>query len=247
LALQPTPAHQGGFPGGPDGWIHDQAHEWRTVYCLKCGNSIHVRVQCKNRFCPDCSRRRARRIRAALNLLFEKTRKEPTARFKMLTLSEPNSSELGPAISHLVSSFRRLRQRLYWKNHVFAGAYVIEVTGRPGSWHPHIHAIIYSQRISWERLHRLWMNVSTGRSVWITNISLDAAKKYVTKYLTKIDVPAPCIEDVSNAVRRFRLFTRFGEWHDIVLPPLDVHIACQQCGSHDWIIDWRLDRIARYD
>jgi hypothetical protein len=225
------------LPGGLPGPDQDQEHEWRTIYCRFCGHSIHVRVQCPNRFCPVCSRRRARRIRAALNLLFQKTKKIPSARFKMLTLSEPNCTELDVGIRSLVSSFRRLRQRSYWKNRVYGGAFVIEVTGRPNSWHPHLHIIMYSDRISWARLHRLWMKVSTGRSVWITNISLEKAKMYITKYITKVDAPAALLEDISTAVRRFRLFTRFGEWHSIVLPKLPEEVRCERCGHTSWMID----------
>lgn len=223
----------------------DPIHDWRMVYCRKCGERLRVRVQCTNRFCPDCSKRRARRIRSALNHLFQKTEKRRTARFKLITLSESNCSDLASGVNRLVAAFRRLRQRQYWKNRVYGGAFVIEVTGFPGSWHPHIHAIVYSEFIIWERLHRDWMKVSGGRSVWITNCSLDGAKHYVTKYVTKVDTPADQVEVVSTAVRRFRLFTRFGEWHDITLPPLEETVCCPCCGMSDWIVDFEVERLCR--
>lgn len=218
------------------------SHGWRRLYCMRCGHSIDVLVDCGKRFCPDCSRRRARRIQNRLQALFNKIQIQPRAGLKMITLSTPNCTRLQPGIRHLVSSFRRLRQRSLWKHYVIGGAFVIEVKGRPGNWHPHIHAIIYSYYLPWRRLWHAWTLVSGGTAVWISNIAPSQAKRYVTKYVTKCDMPPALQDEVSDALRHFRLFTRFGAWHNIVLPKLKFDCPCQECGHSDWMVDIELNQ-----
>lgn len=221
-------------------------HGWRTLYCIKCGKTIRVIVDCGHRFCPTCSRRRARRVRNRLKHLFSKTEAVPKAGIKMLTLSVQNCKDLDEGIRHLIKSFRRLRQRSLWKHYVLGGAFVIEIKGRPGNWHPHIHAIIHSYYIPWQRLRSSWRQVSGGLACWINAIDNDKAVNYVTKYLTKVDVPAALLDDVSTSLRHFRLFSRFGTWHNIALPKLKYDTPCAQCGNTDYIVDFALERIFRY-
>lgn len=158
----------------------------------------------------------------------------------MLTLSVANCSDLDKGIRHLVASFRRLRQRSLWKRHVFGGAFVIEIKGSIGNWHPHIHAIIHSYFIPWALLRSAWFDVSQGTAVWISDISDDKAMAYVTKYLTKPDVPAAQLDVVSASLRRFRLFTRFGDWHSILIPKHTFDAPCRECGRVDWVIDFKI-------
>lgn len=223
-----------------------EGHRFRTLYCLKCGHTITVLVDCGHRFCPHCSRRRARRIRNRINHLFQSIKHQPKAGIKLLTLSKQNCTELDSGIKDLVAAFRRLRQRAMWKHYVIGGAFVIEIKGRPGNWHPHIHAIIQSYYIPWRRLRSAWTECSGGLAVWISAVSNDRAQGYVTKYITKPDIPPALLDDVSNSLRRFRLFTRFGEWHNITLPKMIFDCPCQSCGTSDWIVDFALERIARY-
>ena len=217
-------------------------HVWRTLYCAKCGQSISVHVCCGKRFCPSCARRRAARVRNRLGHLLDQNKKIPKARLKMLTLSKANCSSLDAGIRDLVSSFRRLRQRALWKYYVFGGAFVIEIKGRPGNWHPHIHAIIYSYYIPWARLRSAWKQCSGGTAVWINAVTHDRAKYYITKYITKAELPAALLSDVGESLARFRLFTRFGSWHNIVLPKTHNDTPCQRCGVSDWIVDFKIER-----
>lgn len=222
------------------------SHGWRRIYCCRCGAWRDIMVDCRRRFCPDCSRRRARRIRNRLQGLFAKNQQIPKAGMKMITLSIKNCSSLDDGIRDLVSSFRRLRQRVIWKQYVFGGAYVIEVKGRPNNWHPHIHAIVYSYFIPWARLRSSWRQCSGGTAVWLTQVDAKRALGYVTKYITKADVPPALMDDVGRSLARFRLFTRFGNWHNIVLPALKYETPCDQCGHTDWLVDLQIERIMRY-
>lgn len=220
-------------------------HQWRTLVCAHCGHEIKVLVDCKNRFCPECSPRRSARIANRLQWLINKIQKRPTWRLKMITLSMANCSDLEFGIKQLVSSFRRLRQRRLWKYNVDGGAFVIEVTGRPGSWHPHIHAIVYSRFIPWKKLWRDWKQCSGGSAVWISSVSSQGAIKYITKYISKSDVPAHLWQQLSIELQRFRLFQRFGSWHNLKLPARIMDYRCESCGSCDWLADVYYEHIQR--
>lgn len=222
------------------------SHGWRRIYCSHCGAFQDILVDCRKRFCPECSKRRSRRIRNRLQHLFIKNEKIPKAGLKMITLSTSNSSSLDEGIRHLIKSFRRLRQRVAWKQYVFGGAFVIEVKGRPGNWHPHIHAIVYSYYIPWARLRSAWRQASGGTAVWINKVDSDKALNYVTKYITKADVPPALLDDVGRSLARFRLFTRFGSWHNIVLPKLKYESPCKSCGHTVWVTDIQIERFIKY-
>ena len=164
----------------------------------------------------------------------------------MVTLSMPNSTSLDEGISDLIRCFRRLRQRVCWKQYVFGGAFVIEVKGRPGNWHPHIHAIVYSYYIPWKRLRSGWKQCSGGSAVWINKVDGAKAIGYVTKYLTKVDLPPALMDEAGESLARFRLFTRFGTWHNITLPKLKYETPCARCGRTDWVIDVEIERRMKY-
>lgn len=217
-------------------------HVWKVLTCAHCGHQITVLVDCKNRFCPLCSPRRSARIANRLNFLINKIQKRPEFGLKMITLSMANCGDVALGIRQLVSAFRRMRNRRLWKMYVDGGAFVIEVTGRPGNWHPHIHAIVYSRYIPWKSLHKTWSQVSGGNAVFISACSPDAAIKYTTKYISKSVVPAHLQEQLSEALRRFRLFQRFGSWHKVSLPSRLYDHRCEDCGRCDWLAPYQIER-----
>lgn len=212
-------------------------HQWRTLVCCHCGHEIHVLVDCKNRFCPDCSPRRAARIANRLTTLISKIQKKPGFGLKMITLSTANCTDVQAGITHLVASFRKMRNRRLWKMYVNGGAFVIEVTGRPGNWHPHIHAIVYARYIPWRTLWKSWKRCSGGNAVFISTCNPANATRYITKYLTKSQIPPHLLLQLSMELRKFRLFQRFGQWHNIVLTPRIWHYRCDSCGHSDWLAD----------
>ncbi len=146
--------------------------------------------------------------------------------FTIVSESDPRSMQKG-----LVRSFRRLRQRSFWSNLVSGGIYVLEITGRPGKWHVHIHVLCSALRIPWHRLRREWQKVSNGRGVYIQNIPKKAMVAYLTKYVTKSSIPPRFQRIASDALRGAHLFTVFGCFHSLRkdIPKLIPH--CPECGE----------------
>lgn len=153
---------------------------------------------CKLRICPVC-RRRIQAKAAARVLDFMQQHPADKWQFQTFTLKH-SSQPLPLQLERLVKSFRRLRQRKLWRDHVFTGYAVIEVqyhpagswspTGRQRTsdeWHPHLHVVARTDFIPWGPLRKAWLSV-TGDS---DNIDCEPcessthAAHYVAKYLGK--------------------------------------------------------------
>lgn len=161
----------------------------------------------------------------------------------MLTLAKQNCTDLQEGIDDIIKSFRRLRQTQFWNKHVIGGLFVIEITGSPGSWHPHLHCFIYSLRIRWDDIRDYWSRCSRGgQSVWIANVSHDKAIYYVTKYVTKPGSDPEYSQLLDHAMKGRRMFQRFGEFQDIKLPKHLTCRPCEKCGGDLWITEYDVKR-----
>ena len=186
---------------------------------------------CGDRFCVPCCRARAIKFQAKLGQLIG----DETPLFITLTLR--NSREpLAKLITHLLESFRRLRQTRLWRKLVRAGVGVIEIKKGSGGfgWHPHLHVIALGSYVPQAELSDAWKR-STGGS-FIVDVqrakrTKDAAH-YATKYVSKgwtaevardHDALCECIV----AMRGRRLLVSFGEWYGL-------DIDAEEDGPDDW-------------
>lgn len=212
-------------------------HQFRRIVCSGCGESLDVPVYCGDRFCPVCSVTRSIRVKRRLTWLVDQQSKLPNQSFFFWTFSLKNCTDLTKGIKQLQLAFRRLRNRAYWKNHVTGGGFVIEIKGHPGNWHPHIHAILYSNWMKWDTVFTLWRKCSGGRGCYVKLIPKSAAVAYVTKYLSKPDVPDQVAIEISAALKGIRLFAPIGAWHAGNKSYPKKATPCKRCGSSHWM-DW---------
>jgi hypothetical protein len=213
----------------------DDLHEYRTLCCTNCGRHLRIPVYCGDRFCPVCSVGRRSRVRRRLEFLTGVTRLTNLERFKLLTLTVKNQTDLAPMLKHLTASFRRLRSHAIWKKNVRGGAFVIEVTGSTGNWHGHLHLILVSRWISWQQLRNIWLKVSGSPGVDIRNIPQDRAVGYLTKYITKPSCENYDLYIVNASLFKFRLFQPFGFWHSLNIEYIPPRAKCQICGNDHWL------------
>ena len=211
-------------------------HQYLRIYCASCSSFRDVPAFCGDRFCPICSGPRRARVRYRLDALVKRSALPPGYTFKFLTLTVPNSDDLKAGVKSLMVAFRRLRQQHWWKSYVDGGAFVIEITGRKGAWHIHIHAIIAARYIPVRQLSRHWERVSGGKIVWIKKIPSSAVIAYLTKYLTKIDVPDDDALMASDALRGVRLFQPIGSWHGMKVVIVNHACKCASCGGDRWMV-----------
>lgn len=203
-------------------------HEYRSMICGHCGNVIQIPVYCGNRFCTICNKQRQRRVQYKLSEFVKRRQPRSGYSFKMLTLSIENRNDLKSQVVSLLSSFRRLRQRAFWRRYVDGGATVVEVKHAADGWHAHLHIVLEAKYIPWERLRVHWEAISGGTGCHIKRIPPSAIIRYVTKYVTKSELPLDRQLSASEALRGTRLFQPFGAWHK---PMLDIKVPAAFCGT----------------
>jgi hypothetical protein len=151
-----------------------------------------------------------------------------------LTLTIVNQKDLPVMVTKLQASFKKLRNRAYWKSHVEGGAFVIEITGHPGNWHAHIHAILQTRWLDWTTLKNAWRTCSGSIGVYLKKIPSAAAVGYLSKYVTKCDTPEVVLIQISNALRGVRLFAPIGSWYKTNLKYRRPASPCPNCGATKW-------------
>lgn len=209
----------------------DDRHTYRTIQCGGCSNTFHVPLSCGDRFCSICSGPRRRKVRAKLDAIVKSLKFRKRYGIKFITLTIPNQEDPRAGFKIIQKSFRRLRQRSFWKWKVDGGAWVVEITGQPGRWHVHIHAVLESKFIRHSLLKRHWSEVSPGSIVYIQSIPVDTVVRYLTKYCAKSTVAEAHRIHISHALKGCRLFQPFGSWQSLALSVPKVDYCCPECGG----------------
>ena len=215
----------------------DPSHNYLTIVCMNCGYHFRVPQYCGNRFCSVCSGRRRARTRARITHLIHHVQHRKGYRLKMITLTIRNMPTLSGMVKTLVSHFKSLRKTKLWKTCVDGGCFVIEVTGKPGSWHAHLHVLVSASFIRWETLHSLWKKITGSTGVFIQNIPGRQAINYVTKYVTKSECDVETQRDVSDALKGTRLFQPFGSWYAVANTYPKDKPVCPECKTRAWGIE----------
>lgn len=172
--------------------------------------------KCRNRWCQACGRERAARIvQGTLNVMSGKN-----PRFLTLTLRH-SATPLTDQIDRIYDSFKKLRKRDAWNNHVTGGAAFLEVklSEKDGLWHVHLHCLIEGEYWDGYEISREWHAV-TGDSFIIDIRPVENHEyraRYVTKYVTKpadASVYRSCdkLDELIIAMRGRRLCLTFGSW-----------------------------------
>lgn len=149
---------------------------------------------CKNRFCPVCAWRKARKDALGLSLMMQYIKQEEQKEFLFLTLTTPNvkSDDLESEIKHYNQSFRRLSNRKKFKS--IAKGYVrkLEVTynQKRDDYNPHFHVLIAVNKsyftdkryyISQKEWLNLWRDVTDNDE--ITQVHVQKIKQNNNKEL----------------------------------------------------------------
>ena len=157
---------------------------------------------CKNRFCPMCAWRKARKDALQVAILMQYLKQEKGLEFVMMTLTAPNvpGENLKNEITRYNKNFKKLIERKELKKISYGYIRKLEVTYNQerDDFHPHFHVIVavnknyFTNRdyISKKRLLVMWqnaMNDDTITQVDIRKISADDNKAIseIAKYTAK--------------------------------------------------------------
>ena len=209
-------------------------HPYKSIVCADCGEMIRVPDYCGDRMCSICSRKRAFRIGARLNEFMKICQLREKERFVHVVLTIKNQEALRPMLKHLVRSFRKLRNRKAWRRIVSGGAFVVEVSGSPGSWHGHLHIVCQASYFPQYLLLEKWRQVAGSAGAFIKSVPRDAIIRYLTKYITKPSVSESGLEEINNSLKDVRMFQPFGSWFKLLKKYMPPRFPCPCCGGQVW-------------
>ena len=186
----------------------------------------HVRIaskQCRLRDCPMCGIARMEFVAHQILPWMIKA-KNP----KLLTLTIKHTDDpLIEQIEYLKKSFKKLRQRKFWKDHVAGGFWFFQVTfnQKNKQWHVHLHIILDSTYMLNIELQRLWRQITGSSFILKINVIEDYAQcvkhhaRYVARPLKLTDLPEDRWPEYYEAFNGIRLVTSFGSARSVSLRP----------------------------
>lgn len=207
-----------------------------VLKCLTCDTLKVINQSCKRKWCPCCASRLAAVRSAELTFIVERFRWP-----LFVTLTMKNCADLDSAsIRKLRRAFGHLRHRKLWTSRVTAGVAAVEVTNIGNGWHPHLHAVIDCQWLSYKtppprprdsteiirekchsaavELERIWSKLlgQETSSVKVKRANASTVAKEVLKYTVTNEALVECegrIGDLLRALDSCRLMTTFGTAH----------------------------------
>lgn len=176
---------------------------------------------CHSRHCQTCARRKRTALVAAVAHRLKETRER--CRFVTLTL-RCQPVPLADQLDRLYASFRRLRQRQWWKSRVEGGCLFIELKlgENSGKWHVHAHCLVEGKFLQQTELAEEWHAVTGDSYIVDVRAVVEDTKvaSYVAKYATKPlhsnVVRSPNhLDECICATKGRRLVQTFGSWAGI--------------------------------
>jgi hypothetical protein len=192
---------------------------------LTCGRHVSKLIPnatCEFRLCPDCARRRSHRLQKKYVPYIEPFVQKTYAKPVMLTLTQKHRAEtLKQSVDRLMSAFRKLIRRKFWKKHFKGGMWSLEFTlDKNGQYHTHLHILAFrSKFFDVRELREQWKEI-TGDSHVLRLDAVDDLQagtkeilKYAVKPLSVSSMTAGHLEDFMK-MKGARFVGTFGEFRE---------------------------------
>jgi len=220
--------HYQNFPRGVD-------HEFTSLQCKSCGKIHVVPLYCGNRFCSVCSGSRMHRIRFRLKSLMDVAQLAKGEKYVHMILTVKSQDDPKAMCKFLQSCFRKFRSRKIFKTHYSGGAYVLELTHSESGWHAHLHVVLQGEFCPQPELLSAWRSISGAAGLFVKFIPKNAIVNYLTKYMCKIELTPILSKEAGETLKKLRLFTVFGLWHNLLPAWSKVPYECPSCGCCQWL------------
>lgn len=195
--------------------------------------------RCNSKLCSYCLSINAKRNRKRLLSVIFNDEKRNTNRYYFITLTLPNHNLSLTTIRELTHrAWTLFRKRAYFHNQILAGCKSEEFTFNKSRYNYHLHLLVHSKFLSFERIRREWtvcvkiafdeafepFHISTKDGNLIAKIipissneeSLKKISKELCKYITKNDswskIPVSDLIAIAKVKRFSRMFEIFGNW-----------------------------------
>ena len=208
--------------------------KWATLICYGCGDLVHFKQSCSNKFCPSCFSTRARRVHRDANDLL---RLMLTPKFVTLTYGRHELSF--SLIKQLRHDLNRLLHRRRFRRAIDGGFYWIELgeVREDLTCNIHIHMMIGADYIPFDDLSSAWEEITGYPRVSIQKVN-DAHQGafYINKYCAKPvkgedSLSWPLKQEINEVLKHVRMIQTFG---DCSLPRSPSR--CAVCGlTHSFI------------
>lgn len=192
---------------------------------LSCGKHTPVMIPnatCEFRLCPDCARRRSRKIQNKYLPMIEPFMQQNYVTPVHIVLTQAHRAEtLKESVGRLMKAFRKLTHRKFWKDHFKGGMWSIEFTvDKSGLYHTHLHILAFrSQFFKVGELRSLWKEITGDSHVVRIDAVTDPVAgtkevlKYAIKPLSVANLSARHLRDFMK-MKNSRFFNTFGEFRD---------------------------------
>jgi diadenosine tetraphosphate (Ap4A) HIT family hydrolase len=205
---------------------------------LTCGRHIARIIPnftCEFRLCPDCSRRRSRKLQnkylPAMRAFLRNHRVTPVH----LVLTQTHQPETRKqSAKRIKDAFTKLQRRSFWKEFFKGGTWSLEYTkDKNGLHHTHLHIIGFRRKFfDIELLRSEWLAVTGDSHVFNLKPIQDIAAGLceVVKYVSKpLDIRKFGAADLKEFIglKNMRMFGTFGEFRDFCkgFDPSDNDVA----------------------
>jgi hypothetical protein len=201
----------------------DRCHSRLSV--LTCGRHIHRIIPnftCEFRLCPDCGRRRSRKLQKKYLPMMRgfMLHRKLTPVHLVLTQTHRKESRK-QSVKRLKDAFTKLQRRGFWREYFNGGTWSLEFTkDRNGLHHTHLHIVGFRRKFfDIELLRDEWLAVTGDSYVLHLKPIQDVATglREVVKYVSKpLDIRRFGADDLKEflGLKNMRMFGTFGEFRD---------------------------------
>ncbi len=201
----------------------DRCHSRISV--LTCGRHIHRIIPnftCEFRLCPDCGRRRSRKLQKKYLPMMRGFMLHHKVTPVHLVLTQTHRAETRKqSAKRIKDSFTKLQRRGFWREYFNGGTWSLEFTkDKNGLHHTHLHIIGFRRKFfDIELLRDEWLAVTGDSYVLHLKPIQDIATglREVVKYVSKpLDIRRFGADDLKEflGLKNMRMFGTFGEFRD---------------------------------
>jgi len=192
---------------------------------LTCGRHIARIIPnftCEFRLCPDCGRRRSRKLQNKYLPMMRAFLRHHQVTPVHLVLTQTHKKETRKqSAKRIKDAFIKLQRREFWKRYFKGGTWSLEFTkDKSGLHHTHLHIVGFRRKFfDIELLRSEWLAVTGDSHVLNLKPILDIASglREVVKYVSKpLDIRRFGAEDLREflKLKNMRMFGTFGEFRD---------------------------------
>lgn len=208
------------------------------LVCSHCGKTKTIWQACEDRFRCKCCRKAwirdtKRRFMPVIDAMVASG-----GHIRFMTLTVKNGPSLPDVLKHLERSFRKLKQRTFWKRHVQGAIRVLEVTKGKDGWHVHYHVLFTGSYIPQDELANLWEKITGDSRVVDVRYAGGNVVRELFKYTVKDgNLTQDELNEVASVLHNKPVVVVLGRFYRRqVLPPARP-AACEECGSNAWMLE----------